>query len=130
MKRSLLLLLLYIPFLSAFPQQIDGELYNLTKIKNGYRSKRISSYDKNGYNGDRIVGIKPNEKVTICDIQGAGIINHIWFTIAPPPHLVNRNTPIRDKIAISCMLRQIHESSSHAIRHGLYIKNRKRLFCP
>ena len=40
------------------------------------------------------------------------------------------NTPIRDKIAISCMLRQIHESSSHAIRHGLYIKNRKRLFCP
>ena len=41
-----------------------------------------------------------------------------------------RNTPIRDKIAISCMLRQIHESSSHAIRHGLYIKNRKRLFCP
>ena len=40
------------------------------------------------------------------------------------------DTPIRDKIAISCMLRQIHESSSHAIRHGLYIKNRKRLFCP
>ena len=40
------------------------------------------------------------------------------------------NTPIRDKIAISCMLRQIHEFSSHAIRHGLYIKNRKRLFCP
>ena len=38
-------------------------------------------------------------------------------------------TPIRDKIAIGCMLRQIHESSSHAIRHGLYIKNRKRLFC-
>ena len=40
------------------------------------------------------------------------------------------STPIRDKIAISCMLRQIHEFSSHAIRHGLYIKNRKRLFCP
>ena len=39
-------------------------------------------------------------------------------------------TPIRDKIAISCMLREIHEFSSHAIRHGQYIKNRKRLFCP
>ena len=39
-------------------------------------------------------------------------------------------TPIRDKIVISCMLREIHEFSSHAIRHGLYIKNRKRLFCP
>lgn len=70
---------------------MDGELYNLAKTKSGYRSKRISSYDKNGYNGDRIVGIKPNEKVIICDIQGAGIINHIWFTIAPPPHLINRN---------------------------------------
>ena len=34
-------------------------------------------------------------------------------------------TPIRDKIAISCMWRQIREFSSHAIRHGLYIKNRK-----
>ena len=44
--------------------------------------------------------------------------------------LDTRNTPIRDKIAISCMLRQIDEFSSHAIRHGLYIKNRKRLFCP
>ena len=43
---------------------------------------------------------------------------------------VIKDTPIRDKIAISCMLRQIHEFSSHAIRHGLYIKNRKRLFCP
>ena len=43
---------------------------------------------------------------------------------------IKKITPIRDKIAISCMLRQIHEFSSHAIRHGLYIKNRKRLFCP
>ena len=45
-------------------------------------------------------------------------------------HYYIANTPIRDKIAISCMLREIHEFSSHAIRHGLYIKNRKRLFCP
>ena len=43
---------------------------------------------------------------------------------------LSKLTPIRDKIAISCMLREIHEFSSHAIRHGLYIKNRKRLFCP
>ena len=44
--------------------------------------------------------------------------------------MLSMDTPIRDKIAISCMLREIHEFSSHAIRHGLYIKNRKRLFCP
>ena len=62
----------------------------------------------------------------------------VWLTQSQMAELFNcdRNkkelsfTPIRDKIAISCMLREIHEFSSHAIRHGLYIKNRKRLFCP
>ena len=48
---------------------------------------------------------------------------YVWLNIA-------YITPIRDKIAISCMWRQIHEFSSHAIRHELYIKNRERLFCP
>ena len=33
MKRGLLLLLLYFSFLSAFAQQMDGELYNLAKTK-------------------------------------------------------------------------------------------------
>ena len=47
-----------------------------------------------------------------------------------PEEIGDQLTPIRDKIAISCMLRQIPEFSSHAIRHGLYIKNRKRFFCP
>ena len=47
----------------------------------------------------------------------------------PRPREIS-HTPIRDKIAISFMLREIHEFSSHAIRHELYIKNRKRLFCP
>lgn len=91
MKRHLLLLFLLIPLLSAFSQQADGELFNLAKTKSGYRSKRVSSYDKTGHNGDRIVGIKPGEKAVICNISGTGIINHIWFTIAPPPHMVNRN---------------------------------------
>ena len=42
---------------------------------------------------------------------------------------ISHLTPIRDKIAISCMWRQIREFSSHAIWHELYIKNRKRVFC-
>ena len=60
---------------------------------------------------------------------------HLWerrdsITFISISSLLFTMTPIRDKIAISCMLREIHEFSSHAIRHGLYIKNRKRLFCP
>ena len=61
--------------------------------------------------------------------------NNVFFIYAEKNDSIYKiythyNTPIRDKIAISCMLREIHEFSSHAIRHGLYIKNRKRLFCP
>ena len=55
--------------------------------------------------------------------------SNYFFCISIILYLYIYYTPIRDKIAISCMLRQIHEFSSHAIRHGLYIKNRKRLFC-
>ena len=57
------------------------------------------------------------------------IVTHVETT---QPHLLvffQILTPIRDKIAINCMWRQIREFSSHAIWHGLYIKNRKRLFC-
>ena len=91
MRKILLLLLCCLYIIPSVAQQPDGVMYNLAKTKSGYRSKRISSYDKEGYNADRIVGIKPGEKVTICDIEGSGIINHIWFTIAPPPDLVSRN---------------------------------------
>ena len=43
------------------------------------KRKRVSSYDKSGGNDDFII-VKPNECVVIADINGAGIINHIWMT--------------------------------------------------
>ena len=89
--KHLLFLLMFFITLPAMAQQPNGELYELATMKSGMRSKRISSHDKNGFNGDRMVGIKPGEKVTICDIKGAGIINHMWFTIAPPPEYINRS---------------------------------------
>lgn len=42
---------------------------------------RVSSYDKTGGNDDR-VHIQPGETYTVCNILGAGCINHIWFTLA------------------------------------------------
>ncbi len=71
-------------------QLIGGDLFELAKIRTGLKSKRISSYDKSGGNKDSIP-IKAKEKVVICNIKGAGIINHIWFTISPPPEKLNRN---------------------------------------
>lgn len=91
MKKIIVSSILCLFSLCLLAQSENGITYDLAKIKSGYRSKRISSYDKDGYNGDRLVGIKPNNKITICDIKGSGIINHIWFTLAPPPELISRN---------------------------------------
>lgn len=54
---------------------------NTLAIKRDTKRKRVSSYDKKGGNDDRVY-IRPGETFTICDIKGAGCINHIWYTLA------------------------------------------------
>lgn len=76
---------------SGFSQDFGNELFSLSQIKEGVKSKRIGSYDKTGGNDDRLTGIKDGEKVTIMDVKGAGVINHIWFTIAPGADGLSRN---------------------------------------
>src|SRR5687767_3432927 len=72
--------------------QVSGnDMMSLAQIKTGMRSKRISSYDRSGNNNDRIEAIKPGEKKTLFEVTGAGMINHIWITIAPEPQHLNRN---------------------------------------
>ncbi len=71
--------------------QTNHDLYDLARIQSGIKSKRISSYDRTGGNNDRFEHIKSGEKRVIFDVEGAGIINHIWITIAPPPAQLNRN---------------------------------------
>lgn len=44
----------------------------------GYAA-RVSSWDTTGHNADAI-NIMPGETVTLADIQGPGIIRHIWST--------------------------------------------------
>ena len=85
MKRCLNLLLLF--SLCIFPfkgnaQVTNGELGKLITIQDDVKSRRISSADKTGNNGDCVGQFKPGEKWSI-EVPGTGIINHIWFTIAP-----------------------------------------------
>ena len=91
----------------------------LTKIAlTIYKNPKFSKYySKYGYYG--------RSEISTYNIKGEGEDKDRKEYLGTQQY-----TPIRDKIAISCMLREIHEFSSHAIRHGLYIKNRKRLFCP
>lgn len=72
-------------------QGVESSLLNLTRIQDNVRSKRISSFDRSGGNNDRFENIPDGERRTLFEVSGAGIINHIWITIAPPPPDVSRN---------------------------------------
>lgn len=65
----------------------EGEIYQLRN----YSSERISSYDRSGANddGNWKDKIKPGDTRTIGNVEGPGIIKHIWITIAShkPHHL-------------------------------------------
>ncbi len=58
-----------------------SSLMNLTKIKKNVKRKRVSSYNKRGTNHDSII-INSETKFELCNIQGSGIIKHIWVTVA------------------------------------------------
>lgn len=69
----------------------QSALENLTSIKQDVKSKRISSYDRTGGNNDRFENIEPGERKNIAEIEGAGMINHIWITISPEAPELNRS---------------------------------------
>ena len=71
---------------SAFAQtNMSSEMYDLAKMKEGLRNRRVSSYDRTGNNRDHLKAIKPGETAVLADIKGAGVINHIWITMSPGP---------------------------------------------
>ncbi len=59
-----------------------------------FKTKRVSSFDQTGGNADRLT-IEPKEIAVLADIEGAGIIKHIWFTINHPDKLYRRNLILR-----------------------------------
>ncbi len=71
----------------------QGPLSNLATIVDA-RSKRISSYDRSGGNGDNIQ-IPKGQTVAIAEIEGAGIVKHIWITISSKDEAIRRNLVLR-----------------------------------
>ena len=65
------------------------EFLALARLRN-YKNRRSSSWDRTGGNRDAIP-VEPGQTATLLDITGAGVITHIWFTIASqdPMHLKN-----------------------------------------
>lgn len=83
---------LFIVFMLFPALQLQAqEMMDLVQIRQGLKSKRVSSYDRSGDNHDNIKGIKNGEKRVIFNVPGTGIINHIWITLAPEPKFLSRN---------------------------------------
>lgn len=91
MLKIAVLILFFNVFSICGQNNMTGEMYDLSKIKNGVKNRRVSSADTTGNNVDAMKDILPGEKRIVADIKGAGVINHIWMTIAPRPDQINRN---------------------------------------
>ncbi|MFH1742307.1 MAG: glycoside hydrolase family 172 protein [bacterium] len=59
-----------------------------------HRSRRSSTYDTTGGNRDGWQ-LKPGETKTLLDIEGSGVIRHIWLTVGNPDKMHRRNMVIR-----------------------------------
>ncbi|MGC4039083.1 MAG: DUF2961 domain-containing protein [Chitinophagaceae bacterium] len=78
--QQLLLILLLMTFLQYSSSSQD--LMSLTQLSGG-KSKAITSADPDpNSNSDRIKYITPGETKVLADIQGTGIIKHIWLTFS------------------------------------------------
>jgi hypothetical protein len=91
MRKVFIIIVIALNSFLLFSQNVGTEMYQLSQIRNNVKSKQVSSYDKSGGNGDCLSGIQDGAKVTIFDVNGAGIINRIWITIAPGAEQLNRN---------------------------------------
>jgi D-arabinan exo alpha-(1,3)/(1,5)-arabinofuranosidase (non-reducing end) len=79
---------------AAFAQGVASPTLELARIQPGAKSKRVSSYDVTGGNADNVSKIAPGTRRDLFDVKGAGIITHIWVTIAPPPPALSRHDVI------------------------------------
>lgn len=57
-----------------------GTLSNLARLRD-YKSRRLSSWDRSGGNRDFVM-VPPGERLTLGAITGAGVVRHIWMTMA------------------------------------------------
>ncbi len=67
-----------------------GGIYELRP----WKSRRVSSFDRTGNNADSI-RIAAGETRALAEIEGAGIIRHIWITVSCADPMIRRNAVLR-----------------------------------
>nr|ACS15386.1 hypothetical protein Franean1_7052 [uncultured bacterium FLS12] len=63
----------------------DSFFSDMMYLKPGHQSARASSWNETGKNRD-MKAINPGDTLVLADLEGAGCIRHIYFTIAGGPH--------------------------------------------
>lgn len=91
---KIIIIFLFNALLAYGQDNFSTEMLDLTRMRSGVKNRRVSSADVTGNNVDALKDIKPGEKRVIADIKGAGVINHIWMTMAPRPDQLKRNDVI------------------------------------
>jgi len=69
-------------------------LENLSFLRPGILTKRVSSYDRSGGNND-FVRIEAGETKSLAILNGGGVIKHIWNTLACDDPMIRRNAVLR-----------------------------------
>jgi len=72
---------------------VPEELLALARLRS-YKSRRSSSWDRSGGNGDS-VPVAPGQTATLLDLTGAGVVTHLWFTINSSDRMHLKNLVLR-----------------------------------
>ena len=80
---------------TAEPSQaeVPEDLFALARLRN-YSSQRSSSWDRTGGNADW-VRVEPRQAATLLDVNGPGVVTHLWFTINSPDPMHLKNLVLR-----------------------------------
>jgi hypothetical protein len=65
---------------AATPAETAERLLAPARLRS-YTARRSSSWDRSGGNGDS-VPVAVGQTATILDVKSAGVVTHLWFTIA------------------------------------------------
>ena len=73
---------------------VAQDLGDLHEVKNA-RTRRASSVNPDPTSNYDFIRLKAGESATICDVEGPGLITHIWFTLRTDDNYANRNVVVR-----------------------------------
>lgn len=95
-KLSVILLALLVSASGALAQHnLGNPLAGLERLKN-FETRRVSSSDPDWHDGNAdFRSIPPGGSLTLGELEGPGIITHIWFTISHPAPFYSRLLTLR-----------------------------------